>query len=137
MEEYVILKLDQSMQVKINYQRLRNINPEAARIAVLEYLSSNGGNVLDCSRVFGVNRSVIYDIVRKSKEGDLKDRSKAPRTIPNKTSSEVEEIIVDAKNKTGLPTKDLSYYLLKQHKIDIAYGTLRHVLRRNQARIKH
>jgi|SRR3989344_962909 len=122
--------------IRIDYKKLRSLSAETARSAVLDYLSTNGGNVSDCARVFSINRVVIYDIVRKGKEKDLKDRSKAPRTIPHKTSKDLEDIIVEAKNKTGLPTKDLSYYLLKQNKIDIAYGTLRHVLRRNKHRIK-
>ena len=64
---------------KIDYKSLRKISPEAARSAVLDYLSSNKGNIADCARVFGVTRVTIYDIVRKSRQGDLKDRSKAPK----------------------------------------------------------
>ncbi len=124
------------MQLKINYQKLRKVNPEAARIAVLEYLSSNGGNISDCSKVFQINRTVVYDIVEKEKQGDLKDRSKAPKNIPHKTASNLEDIIVDAKNETNLFTKDLSFYLSKNYGIDIAYGTLRHILERNKHRLK-
>jgi len=44
---------------------LRKIDPEAARKAVLEYLHSNGHNISQVALVFGVNRAVIYDILRK------------------------------------------------------------------------
>jgi transposase-like protein len=40
---------------------------------VLEYLESNGGNIAEAARVFGINRPVIYDILRKQREGDLRD----------------------------------------------------------------
>ena len=35
---------------------------------MLEYLKSNGGNVSEAARVFGINRPVIYDILRKEGE---------------------------------------------------------------------
>jgi len=37
---------------KINYKTLRKINPEAPRLAVIEFLSTNKGNISDASRVF-------------------------------------------------------------------------------------
>lgn len=65
--------------MKIDYKKLRQLNPETARLAVLEYLSSNGGNISDCARTFAIQRVVVYDILKKSREGNLKDRSKAPK----------------------------------------------------------
>jgi transcriptional regulator of acetoin/glycerol metabolism len=44
-------------------QGARKINTEAARQAVLEYLKTNGGNVTDAARIFGINRSAVYDIL--------------------------------------------------------------------------
>lgn len=119
-------------QVKIDYKNLRKINPEAARTAVLEYLSSNGGNVLDCSKVFGINRTVIYDIIKKGKESNLKDRSKAPKNIPHKTPPNIERIVVEIAQTTKLSPKRLGYHLMKYNRLDIPYGTLRHILRRNK-----
>jgi transposase-like protein len=60
---------------KIDYKRLRKINPEAARRAVLEYLKSNGYNISQAALVFGINRTVVYDILRKEKEGNQKTAS--------------------------------------------------------------
>jgi hypothetical protein len=45
---------------RIDYKALREVNPEAARLAVLEYLKTNGGNRADAARVFGINRSAVY-----------------------------------------------------------------------------
>ena len=64
-------------QVKgtIDYKRLRQVNPEAARKAVLEYLGTNY-NISQAARLFGINRTVVYDILKKDREGDLKGRSR-------------------------------------------------------------
>lgn len=121
--------------VRIDYKKLRQISPETARMAVVEYLSSNGGNVLGCSKVFGVNRAVIYDIIKKNKEGSLKDRSKAPQNIPHKTAPYAEDLIIQIAKATNLPPKRLGYHILKYYGLDIPYGTLRHILRRNRSRI--
>ena len=53
---------------KIDYKQLRKINPEAARRAVLQYLKSNGHNVSQTALVFGINRTVVYDILRKRRK---------------------------------------------------------------------
>jgi hypothetical protein len=44
---------------RIDYKTLREVNPEASRLAVLEYLKTNGRNISDAARVFGINRSVV------------------------------------------------------------------------------
>ena len=111
------------------------MNPGAARKAVLEYLKSNGGNVSEAARVFGINRPVIYDIKRKQQEGDLQDRSKAPHNHPRRTPPDVEEHVVHAKNKTRLGPIRLSVYLSKYEGLPVPSGTIRHILRRNRSRL--
>jgi len=77
--------------ILISYKELRKINPEAARLAVLEYLRANELNISETAKIFGINRPVVYDILKKEKEGDLSDRSKAPKISPSKTSQAVED----------------------------------------------
>jgi len=120
---------------RIDYKQLRRINAEAARRAVLEYLKSNSANIAEAARVFGVNRPVIYDILRKQREGNLRDRSKAPRHQPRKTPPETEEKVIWAKNKTRLGPERLSIHLRKYEKVAVPPGTIRHILRRNKAKI--
>jgi len=55
----------------IDYKQLRQINPEAARQAVLDYLESTGGNISHTAKVFGINRCVVYDILKKQASGDV------------------------------------------------------------------
>ena len=121
----------------ISYKELRKINPEAARRAVLEYLQANDGNISQTAKIFGINRPVIYDILKKEREGDLNDRSKAPKTNPSKTSQTVEDKVVELKNRTRLGAKRLSKYLLKYEGINVPYGTIRHILWRNKDQIKY
>jgi len=59
--------LTPNAQRRIEYKELRKINPEAARLAVLEYLKTNNRNICEAARVFGINRPVIYDIIGNSR----------------------------------------------------------------------
>ncbi|MGD8968221.1 MAG: integrase core domain-containing protein, partial [Anaerolineae bacterium] len=122
---------------RIDYKALREVNPEAARLAVLEYLKTNGGNRSEAARVFGINRSVVYDILSKQAAGDLKDRSRVPKHQPNKTPAETEQKVIEARNKTRLGPKRLSIYLRKYEGVDVPAGTMRHILRRNKHLLTH
>jgi len=46
--------------VRIDYRSLRAVNPETARLAVLEYLDSCGHNVAETARTFGLTRAYLY-----------------------------------------------------------------------------
>ena len=121
----------------INYKELRKINPAAARTAVLAYWASNGHNISQAARTFGINRPVVYDILQKKAEGDLSDRSKAPKTCPSRISPAVEDKVIELKNRTRLGAKRLSRYLIKYEDLEVPYGTIRHILRRNRGKINY
>ena len=106
----------------IDYKTLRRFNAEAARRAVIEYLKTNP-NISETARMFGITRTVVYDIIRKEKEDDLRDRSRAPQHQPRRTSTEVEDKVVAAKNKTHLGPERLSRYLKNYDGVDVAAGT--------------
>src|SRR3972149_3402987 len=107
---------------RIDYKALRKVNPETARQAVLEYLKSVGKNVAETARVFGINRPVVYDILRKEKSGSLADRSRAPHTCPTRTSGRVEDQVVETKNKTHFGPKRLSRHLAKYENLTVPTG---------------
>ena len=115
----------------IDYKQLRSIDPQAARIAVLNYLESVRGNISLTARVFGINRCVVYDILQKQASGDLNDRSRAPHHQPRKTPDHIEKQVIAAKNKTHLGPIRLSLYLSKYEQVHIPPGTIRHIIRRN------
>jgi transposase-like protein len=119
----------------IDYKELRKTSPEAARQAVIEYLKSDGGNVSATARLFGINRCVVYDILRKWSAGDLRDRPRTPHHQPNKTAPEIEEQVIAAKNKTRLGPQRLSRYLRKYEQLSVPAGTIRHILRRNKHKL--
>ena len=54
--------------IHIDYKMLRKINPETARMAVLEYLDSNGGNITDL-HMYLVSQDQLYTrpFVREAK----------------------------------------------------------------------
>ena len=121
----------------IDYKMLKKINVVAARTAVLEYLSSNGRNISDCARVFGITRVIVYKALRKKKEGNLSDSSRTPLSQPRKTKKAIEDKVVEVKNKTRFGPKRLSGYLKKYENTIVPYGTIRHILRRNKDKIKY
>ena len=75
---------------RINYKELRKINMETSITSVLEYLKTNP-NISQAAQMFGITRAVVYNILKKEKEGDFRDRSWAPRHQPRKTPAAVED----------------------------------------------
>jgi len=114
---------------KIDYKRLRKINAEAAREGVLEYLKMNNHNISEAAYIFGINRTVVYDITKKEMEGNLRDRPKAPEHQPRKTPKAIEDRIIEAKNRTRLGQERLSRYLKQHEGISIPAGTTRHIIK--------
>ena len=121
----------------IDYKQLRQINPSAARQAVLDYLESTGGNVSRTARVFGINCCVVYDILKKQVSGDLSDCPRTPKHQPSKIPVEIEEKVNSAKNKTHLGPIRLSLYLVKYEQTQVPPGTIRHIIRRNRHRLTY
>ena len=87
--------------------------------------------------MFGITRTVVYNILKKEKEGDLRDRSGAPRHQPRKTPAAVEDKVIEVKNRTHLGPERLSRYLLDHEGLSVPPGTIRHILRRNRGRLKY
>lgn len=121
---------------RIDYKELRQFNAETARRAVLEYLKTDP-NISEVARMFGITRAVVYDITRKEREGDLRDRSRAPKHQPGKTPAAIEDKVVMVKNRTRLGPERLSRYLKDYEAMTVPVGTIRHILRRNKARLEY
>jgi len=130
------LRMGEGKGGAIDYKTLRRFNAEAARRAVVEYMKTKS-NISETARMFGITRAVVYDILRKEKEGDLRDRSRAPRRQPGKTAPLIEDKVVTAKNKTHLGPERLSIYLREYEEINVPAGTIRHILRRHKARLSY
>ena len=123
-------------KVTINYKSLREYDAEAARRAVLEYLKTDS-NITRAAETFGITRAVVYDILTKNREGDLRDRSRAPKHQPRRTPVSVEDKVVEVKNRTQSGPERLSHYLKEYEGLTVAVGTIRHVLRRNKGKLEY
>ena len=120
----------------IDYKELRRVNVEAARRVVMEYMKTNS-NISQTARMFGITRAVVYDILKKDSEGDLKDRSRVPRHQPRRTAIEIEEKVIVAKNRTHMGPERLTRYLQVHEGIIVPAGTIRHILRRNKGKLRY
>jgi transposase-like protein len=100
-----------TLAVKINYKELRKISPATACQAVVDYSQNDGGNITEVARIFGINRCVVYDILHKWSEGDLRDRPRTPLHQPHRTPAEREDQVIAAKNQTRLGPERLSRYV--------------------------
>ena len=120
----------------IDYKELRRVNAEAARRAVIEYMKTNS-NISQTARMFGITRAVVYDILKKNSEGNLRDRSRVPKRQPRRTAIEIEGKVIMAKNKTHFGPERLSRYLQVYEGIIVPSGTIRHILRRNKSRLEY
>src|SRR3989344_4870740 len=117
---------------QIDYKKLRRISPQVARVAVLNDLHTNKRNIAKTAKAFGVQRTVIYDIIKKQKEKDLHDRSKAPKIVKNRTNDIIVQKVIAAEKATGFGPRRLFNYLQLRYGLYVAYGTIRSILQRNK-----
>jgi putative transposase len=101
------------------------------------YLKTNGHNIQQTALVFGITRPLVYDIIRKEGEGNLKDRPRAPHHQPNRTPAWIEDKVIEVKVRTRYGAEMLSRSLKQPEDISIPPGTISHVLRRNKGRFKY
>jgi len=120
----------------LDYQELRSISPKAARQAILQILKANDGNVSNTAKVLGVTRPTVYKAMRKKEAGDLEDTSRAPHSVHNKTSEEIEKKVVALKRKTNYGPLRLRDELLEGHGIDLSEHTIRNIVRRNKKKTR-
>ena len=114
------------------YHELRKVSPEKARILVRKVLEQNKGNVSKTARILGISRNTV----RRARDGNLNDLSRAPKHIPHKTPPYLENLIVEEAKRTGFRYVRLTKYLFRQYGIDISKSTVRAILKRNGVKRK-
>ena len=119
---------------RLDYQELRQISPEAARRALLQVLSAQNGNVACTARILNVSRATVYKAIRKRATGDLKDGSRAPHRVHNKTEKGIEEQVLSVREKTRYGPLRLKEELMEISGLAISEHTIRNILRRNKGR---
>ena len=80
---------------------------------------------------------MVYDILKKQASGDLSDRPRTPKHQPNKTPAVIEDKVIEAKNKTHLGPIRLPLYLAKYEQVEVAPGTIRHIIQKYRHRITY
>ena len=118
------------LAANMDYKKLRKINPEAARLAVLTFLKENNYNITKTAASFYINRRVVYDIIDRSKAGNLSDKPRVPKHQPRKTPPEIEEKVIEIRNATKLGPGKIALHLKKHNNITVPVGTIRHIIRR-------
>jgi transposase len=122
--------------IHLDYAELREISPQAARRAILQVLKATGGNVTETARLLSTTRRTIYKAVKKKEDGDLDDCSKAPQTVHNRTSLDIEEKVIAIKKKTRYGPIRIADELLDQYGIELSTHTIRNILRRYKKSLK-
>lgn len=116
----------------LDYNELRTISPKAARQAILQILAANKGNVSATARLLGVTRKTVYKALHKKAAGNLEDASRAPKVVPHKTAQDIEEKVLELKQKTNYGPLRLKEELEAVYQISLSANTIRNILRRNR-----
>ena len=77
------------------YHKLRDNNAESARILVREILKNK--SVTKTAKILHISRHTV----RRARDGSLKDYSKKPKHSPNKTSCDLEKLILKEAKRTN------------------------------------
>jgi len=112
----------------VSYHELRMIAPRKARELVRKILASTGGNISETARIAGISRHTV----RRTRDGDLDDRSRRPLRSPRRTPSAYERLIVAEAKRTRFRYRRLAAYLERKYAISLSEHTVRAILRRNR-----
>jgi transposase len=115
------------MEVAMNniYLNLRKIkSPEFARMFIREILEKNKGNVSKTSKELNISRHTV----RRARDGDLYDYSKAPKNPKKKHHNQIKEIIVFEAKNTGFGPRRLSNYLREKYSLFLSENTIKQIL---------
>ena len=107
------------------YHKIRKINPELAREIVREKLTTNKGNVSKTAREMGISRLTV----RRARDGDLKDKSRAPKNPKRKYSNYFIELIKTEARNTNFRYRRLSKYLYQKYSIEIPESSIKYILK--------
>lgn len=123
------MKTGKQQDVVLSYRTLYKLNPETARVAVMEVFKQTE-NISETARLFLTTRRVIQLAIKKDREGNLSDCSHSVRKVHNKTSATIEEKVVSVKNSTHFGYRRVAKELRDKQGIDIKNETARNILRR-------
>lgn len=124
--------------LQLSYQKLYQLNPLEARKELLKTLEQTK-NLSQTARIWQTSTKVVRKWKKRfEEEGEegLKDQSRKPKTIPRKTDSRIEKIVIMEKKRTNLGPKRLSRHLKAKFNLEISHHTIRNILKRYQIKTK-
>lgn len=113
----------------------KEVTAMSEKLRFIELVTSSKTNFSELCRIFGISRKTGYKMLdRYKKEGKngLSARSRTPQTSPNKTSSEIEELILSVRKKHPVwaGEKILTYLRNKGHTKLPSEKTIDRILKR-------
>jgi transposase InsO family protein len=105
----------------------------AHRLAIIRHAQEVTGNVAMTCRYFGISRQAFYKWLRRYEElgvEGLRDRSRAPHTIPHATKPEVIGKIVYLRRNYHFGPHKISMYLKRYHDVQVSPSGVWRILRR-------
>lgn len=115
--------------VILNYRSLYELDPVAARTAILEVFKQTS-NISKTAGMFSTTRKVVQLAIKKEADGSLTDRSHTAVTVHNRTNSLAEEKIIALKNSTKFGYRRVAKELREKQGIEIKDSACRNVLKR-------
>ena len=123
------MKIGQQQDVILNYHSLYKLNPETARVALLEVFKQTN-NVSQTARYFQTTRRVVQLAIKKERSGNLGDLSHTRVTISHKTADTIETKIIALKNSTKFGYRRVARELREKQGLEIKDSAVRNVLKR-------
>ena len=111
----------------IGYHEMRKLSPEKARELVRIVFEKNNHNISKTAKILGISRKTV----RRAINGPLSDISRKPKSSPNKTPPNFEDLIVKEAKRTGFRYRRLKSFLERKYSLSFSENTIKAILKRN------
>jgi len=95
----------------IGYHEMRKLSPEKARELVRIVFEKNNHNISKTAKILGISRK--------------------PKSFPNKTPPNFEDLIVNEAKRTGFRYRRLKSFFERKYSLSFSENTIKAILRRN------
>lgn len=113
------------------YAMIRSDNANVTlRARMVRYAEDH--SISAAARLFRTSRKTVRKWLERHRAGEpLTDRSRRPKTSPNRTDPQTEQKVVGLRKKTGYGPHRLSDWLSRTEGIELSPWTIRHILERH------
>ena len=118
----------------VHYAEIYAMKGDMVKLRLKMVKMAQEAGISKAAEVFKTSRNTVRKWLKRylqyGEEG-LKDRSRRPKNIPNRTDEEIVERVIKLRKQTGYGPKRISW-LLKKEGIHLSPHTIRHILDRNK-----